>query len=74
MNTRLLGATLLLVCGAVIASPLVAQRSHFGPHVAYNFDIKEVVWTGCACPGSRVRNVSTAKPMQPFERSLRLTL
>ena len=41
MSMRLMGAPLLLVCCAVITSPLHAQRSHFGPHVAYNFDIKE---------------------------------
>jgi len=38
MLTRLLGALLLL---SGTAAPLLAQRSHFGPHVAYNFDIKE---------------------------------
>ena len=39
MTMRLIGA-LLLVSGAA-ASPSYAQRSHFGPHIAYNFDIDE---------------------------------
>ena len=41
MTTRLVGAALLLLGSTVVSSPLCAQRSHFGPHVAYNFDIKE---------------------------------
>lgn len=40
MTTRLMGIIVLLL-GATTASPLAAQRSHFGPHIAYNFDIKE---------------------------------
>jgi hypothetical protein len=40
MTTRAICAALLLG-SAVCTSPLAAQRAHFGPHVAYNFDIKE---------------------------------
>jgi len=40
MTTRLMGIITLLA-GAVVTSPLAAQRAHFGPHIAYNFDIKE---------------------------------
>src|SRR2546425_541778 len=41
MTARLIVTTLLLLVGAAVVSPASAQRSHFGPHVAYNFDIKE---------------------------------
>jgi hypothetical protein len=41
MTTRLLGSVLLLLGCAAGSSPLHAQRSHFGPHVAYNFDLNE---------------------------------
>src|SRR2546425_2473881 len=41
MTARLIGAALLVLWSAAVASPVDAQRSHFGPHVAYNFDIKE---------------------------------
>jgi hypothetical protein len=41
MTARLIGTTLLLLSGAAGVSPAYAQRSHFGPHVAYNFDMKE---------------------------------
>ena len=41
MTARLIGTTLLLLGGAAVSTPVYAQRAHFGPHVAYNFDIKE---------------------------------
>jgi len=41
MTARLIGTTLLLLSSAAVATPVYAQRSHFGPHIAYNFDIKE---------------------------------
>lgn len=41
MTTRLLGSVLLLLGCAAGSSPVYAQRSHFGPHIAYNFDMKQ---------------------------------
>ncbi len=41
MTAQLIGTTLLLLGGAAVATPVYAQRSHFGPHIAYNFDINE---------------------------------
>ena len=41
MTTRSLCGFLLAVCGVAVSEPLHAQRSHFGAHLAYNFDFKE---------------------------------
>lgn len=41
MTKRNLGAATILLACAAVSSPVQAQRAHIGPHVAYNFDLKE---------------------------------